>query len=366
MKMKKIKRSAALLMAVLLLCTACGQGGAGTKSTDKAAETAENGAARTENTDTADMVEIDELKIAFAPYDASETILAATEPLEEMLKNQLALHGYQVDRVSMTVGASYEAVGEALSAGTADVGFISGGTYVLYENECDVLLTALRQAYSKDSENPADWNDGTEGTYVDEMATYYRSIILAGPSEKGKALAEKVNRGEDLTWEELDDATWAVMSASSASGYIYPSLWLLERYDKGINDLSNVIESDSYATSMARLAAEQADIIVSFGHVQNKFADQWQADFGGENPVWEDTNVIGVTEGIYNDTISVSKASAIMTDDFKEALADAMIEIGETEEGLAVISTFSHKGYEKADPADYDGERDAQTLLKEL
>lgn len=283
-----------------------------------------------------------------------------------MLKTQLALHGYQVDQVTMTVGASYEAVGEALSAGTADVGFISGGTYVLYENECDVLLTALRQAYSKDSENPADWNDGTEGTYTDEMATYYRSILLAGPSAKGQALAEKVNSGGELTWEDLDDATWAVMSASSASGYIYPSLWLLEKYGKGINDLSNVIESDSYATSMARLAAEQADIIVSFGHVQNKYADQWQSDFGGENSVWEDTNVIGVTEGIYNDTISVSKASEIMTDDFKEALADSMIEIGGTEEGLAVIATFSHKGYEKADPSNYDGERDAQTLLKEL
>lgn len=357
--MKKIKRTAALLMAVLLLCTACGQSNTQTQNT-------ESGAMETETAGSKDTVEIEELKIAFAPYDASETILTATEPLEEMLKNQLALHGYEVDKVSMTVGASYEAVGEALSAGTADVGFISGGTYVLYENECDVLLTALRQAYSKDSENPADWNDGTEGTYVDEMATYYRSILLAGPSEKGQALAEKVNKGEELTWEDLDDATWAVMSASSASGYIYPSLWLLERYGKGINDLTNVIESDSYATSMARLAAGQADIIVSFGHVQNKFADQWQSDFGGEHSVWEDTNVIGVTEGIYNDTISVSKVSEIMTDDFKEALADSMIEIGETEEGLAVISTFSHKGYEKADPADYDGERDAQTLLKEL
>jgi phosphonate transport system substrate-binding protein len=117
---------------------------------------------------------------------------------------------------------------------------------------------------------------------------------------------------------------------------------------------------------MARLAAEQVDIIVSFGHVQNKFADQWQSDFGGEHSVWEDTNVIGVTEGIYNDTVSVSKASEIMTDDFREALAEALIEIGNTDEGKAVIATFSHKGYVKANPEDYDGERDAQALLKEL
>ena len=30
----------------------------------------------------------------------------------------------------MTVGTSYTAVGEALSAGSADIGFISGGNYV--------------------------------------------------------------------------------------------------------------------------------------------------------------------------------------------------------------------------------------------
>lgn len=354
---KRLRTLTALLFGVLLLLTSCG-------SADNTKETA--GSSENAQAAGSEQIEIKELKVAFAPYDASETILAATEPLEEMLKNQLAQHGYKVDKVTMTVGASYEAVGEALSAGTADVGFISGGTYVLYENECDVLLTALRSAYSKDSENPADWNDGMEGVYTDEMASYYRSIILAGPSEKGQALAAKVNQGEELTWEDLDSATWAVMSASSASGYIYPSLWLLEKYDKGISDLSNVIESDSYATSMARLAAEQADIIVSFGHVQNKFAEQWQSDFGGEHSVWEDTNVIGVTEGIYNDTISVSRASDLMTDEFKEALAESMIEIGETEEGLAVISTFSHKGYVKANSEDYDGERDAQALLKEL
>ncbi len=42
----------------------------------------------------------------------------------------------------MSVGTSYTAVGEALSAGSADIGFISGGNYVLFSDDCDVLLTA--------------------------------------------------------------------------------------------------------------------------------------------------------------------------------------------------------------------------------
>ena len=78
----------------------------------------------------------------------------------------------------MTVGTSYTAVGEALSAGSADIGFISGGNYVLFSDDCDVLLTALRYGINKDSENPADWNDGTieENTTGHDAPTTARSF----------------------------------------------------------------------------------------------------------------------------------------------------------------------------------------------
>ena len=53
-----------------------------------------------------------------------------------------------------------------------------------------------------------------------------------------------------------------------------------------------------------------------------------------------------------------------MTDEFKQAFGEAMIEIGETEKGLEIVDkTFSHKGYEWADSADYDGERQAKELV---
>lgn len=47
-----------------------------------------------------------------------------------------------------------------LSAGTADVGLIPGGTYVLYDDGCDVLLTATRDGLNKDLDNAKDWNGG--------------------------------------------------------------------------------------------------------------------------------------------------------------------------------------------------------------
>ena len=295
-----------------------------------------------DSTDSDGPKQVDTLKIAFSPYADSDTITAATAPLEALLQAKLLEKGYEVSEIDMTVGTNYTAVGEALSAGSADIGFISGGNYVLFSDDCDVLLTALRYAINKDSVNPADWNDGTIEENTEDMSTYYRCIILAGPSEKGQELLAKVNNGEALTWDDLNSATWSVLGPPSASGYIYPCLWLQENYGKGISDLASVVQSDSHTTSVARLASGQVDIMVSYGHIR-------------------------ITEGIYNDMIAYSKNSDLMADEvFRQALGEAFIEIAQTDEGQEIIGVFSQVGYTWGSDADYDGERAAQELLKSL
>lgn len=189
--MKKFLASILTLALCLGLATGCaGKQTPAENDTESAGETG--------------VKEIPSLKIAFSPYADADQITTATEPLEQLLQAKLLEKGYDVKDIDMTVGTSYTAVGEALSAGSADIGFISGGNYVLFSDDCDVLLTALRYAINKDSENPADWNDGTIEENTKDMSTYYRCIILAGPSEKGQELQAKVNAGEELTWDDLN------------------------------------------------------------------------------------------------------------------------------------------------------------------
>lgn len=311
--------------------------------------------------------EIDVLKVSFVPSKDPEQIITTTEPLKEMLKNQLATQGYKVGNVTIDVGTTYEAVGEALSAGTTDIGLVPGGTYVLYDDGAEVILTSTRKALSNDSEKPKDWNDNkpTKGL-DDQQASYYRSLFIAGPSAKGQELAAKVNKGEALTWEDLNSAKWAVMSTSSAAGYIYPTLWLRENYGKGLTDLAQVTQSDSYGSSFARLAAGQVDVVVAFADARRDNEEKWMSEFGGKASIWDETNVIAVTQPIYNDTISVSKNSPIMTDDLKAALQEAFNAIAGTEEGKKVIAIYSHEGYKNAKSSDYDGEREAQKLIRSM
>lgn len=311
--------------------------------------------------------EIGVLKVSFVPSKDPAEIITATEPLKELLKKQLATQGYKVGEVQIDVGTTYEVVGEALSAGTTDVGLIPGGTYTLYDDGAEVILTATRKALSNDSDNAKDWNDNKPTTGLDDQqASYYRALFIAGPSPKGQELAAKINNGEELTWDDLNSANWSVMSSSSPAGYIYPTLLLQEKYNKKLTDLAHVTQSDSYGSSFARLAAGQSDIIVAYADARRDNEDKWTTDLGGTASIWDQTNVIGVTQPIYNDTVSVSKNSPIMTDEFKKALQDAFIAIAGTEEGKNVIAIYSHEGYKVAVSSDYDNERKAQDYIRSM
>ena len=322
-----MKRALAMALAMILclgLLAGCGGQDSGN-----------GGGSQQPNTDTTQAEDsgpkqVDKLSVYFVPSREPSEIVTATEPLKQLLKDEMLKEGYDIGEVEITVGTTYEAVGEALVAGTADVGLIPGGTYVLYDDGCDVILTATRDGLSKDFDDPKDWNDGTPTEASNKQAVSYRALLIAGPSEKGQALVAKVNAGEELTWDELNSANWSVMGSSSPAGYIYPALWLQDRYSKGITDLASAVQSDSYASAFARLASGQVDVLVTYADARRDYAERWNTEFGREGSIWEETGLIGVTAPIYNDTVSVSKTSSKMDADMIAALQNAFINIGNT------------------------------------
>ena len=318
----------------------------------------------------------DKLTLEFVPSKDADVIIAGTANLPELVKAEMAKLGYDIDEVDITVGTSYEATGEAMSAGTIDVGWLPGGTYAIYSDDTEVILTATRNGLSNDSTNPADWNGEENATKKDgPQVTYYRSLIYATPSEYGKQLAAKVNNGEELTWDDLNKANWAVLKTSSSAGYIYPTMWLMEHYDgKTLQDLDNVVTLDGYGTAFSYAAAESVDIIVCYADGRNDYEASWtipedekdetgKQGLGRKEPIWDELNVIGVTDGIYNDTVAVSKNSPYYTPELMAALQDCFINIINTDEGKEIFSVYSHAGYAKAVDSDYDGARAAMAVV---
>lgn len=321
------------------------------------------------------------LSVFFVPSRDNATLVQGISYLPTYLKAELAELGFEFETVSVYVGTSYEAVGEALDAGTADIGFIPGGTYAVYADgtNMDVALTATRGGLSKDSDNPQDWNDG-EATLSDPeyQVTYYRSLGIAGITDKARALAAKVNAGESLTWEDLQDVKIGVQSPTSSAGRVYPSLLLKELYGYTLADLpaENVIQVPGYGGAAAALASGQVDIAFGYADFRRDYADEWNSSaeggYGRTQTIWDETDVVFVTEGIYNDTITVSKAT--VNDALQEAIEQAFINLVADQTALPspagmfnvvadIFKVYSHQGYTRAQDSDYDGARAANDFI---
>lgn len=328
----------------------------------------------------AEPVKMDKLTLQFVPSKDADVIITGTKNLPELLKAELLKEGYDVENIDISVGVSYEATGEAMAAGTIDIGWLPGGTYALFsaDKEVEVILTATRDGLSNDSEDPTTWNgDANKTQPTDEQVTFYRSLIYATPSAYGKELAAKVNAGEALTWEDLNKANWAVLKNSSSAGYIYPTLWLQEHYDgKKLTDLDNVVTLAGYGEAFAQAAAEAVDIIVCYADGRRDYESAWQlptdsadntgkAGMGRTDTIWNELNVIGVTPGIYNDTVSITTANPeVYNPEFIKAMQNALINVINTEEGKEIFSVYSHAGYAVAQDSDYDGARAALTAVQ--
>ena len=322
-------------------------------------------------------IQMDKLTFQFVPSKDADVSITGTQNLPELVQAEMLKHGYEIGEVEISVGTNYNATGEAMAAGSIDVGWLPGGTYALYSDEVDVILTATRDGLSNDSEDPRTWNGDENKTLpTDEQVTFYRSLVYAGPSEYGRVLAAKVNAGEALTWEDLDAATWAVGATSSSAGYIYPTLWLMENYDgHKVSDLSKTVQL-GYADAFAQAAAEQIDIVVCYADGRRDYEAAWnlptdsadetgKAGMGREDSIWNEMTVIGVTDGIYNDTVAVTKANPdIYNPEFIAALQQSLIDIINTEEGKAIFSVYSHTGYAIGEDSDYDAARAALAVVQ--
>ena len=101
-------------------------------------------------------------------------------------------------------------------------------------------------------------------------------------------------------------------------------------------------------------------------YYNNSSSGKYYKDYTGSDKanIFELTKVVGMTTGIYNDTISVVST---MKKSVKSALQEAFINIAKTEAGYdALYKIYSHTGYMKATDADYEGERTVYRFKESL
>ena len=136
-----------------------------------------------------------------------------------------------------------------------------------------------------------------------------------------------------------------------------------------------IIADAGYGDAFAQAAAEAVDIVVCYADGRNDYEAAWvlptgeadptgKAGMGRTDSIWNELNVIGVTPGIYNDTVSITKANAdVYNPEFIAAMQQALINVINTPEGQEIFSVYSHTGYAIAKDSDYDGARAALEVV---
>jgi len=71
---------------------------------------------------------MDKLTFQFVPSKDADVIITGTANLPQLVQAEMAKLGYEIGEVEISVGTSYEATGEAMCAGSIDVGWLPGGT----------------------------------------------------------------------------------------------------------------------------------------------------------------------------------------------------------------------------------------------
>ncbi len=256
------------------------------------------------------------LVLGMVPFHESDRLIRSLDPLAEMLSERLGRP------VSATVATAPEALVEGLRSRKVDIGIFGPFALVLAEQRAEaiVILNSIRNG--RDS---------------------YRAQFIVRADSGIESLAD------------LKGKVWAVPGLTSTSGYLFPRLALAEAGVDGLTDVTVVNMVTHDATVMAVYYGD-ADFGTTFENAQDVLV--------GELPdVHEKVKVLYVTDSIPNDGVVVRKE---LHPDLIEEIQQALIAIGETEEGSALLTElFRVTGFVPATSERYDIVRRTYELLKD-
>ncbi|WP_339229869.1 phosphate/phosphite/phosphonate ABC transporter substrate-binding protein [Oceanobacillus sp. FSL K6-2867] len=312
--MKKLY-SLLLVLALALVLAACGS------SNDSNTDT-ESGSNGDDSASGEGMIP-DTLVMGFVPSQDSDTIANTIEPLAERLGEEL---GIEVKGEVMT---NYNALVEAMGANQVHIGFIPAFGYVLANEQYDVevILKSIRYG---------------SGTYKAQYVVHKDSGI------------------ESL--KDLEGKVWAYADQGSTSGYLFPANQLMEEfgYDTAAelesDFFSGTVQSGGHDNAAIAVLEGDADVATTFDDVRTELEEEYPT-------VMDDLKVLGYTEEIPNDTISVTKE---LDPEFVQKIKDTFLSFNEDPEMIEIMNeVYNWDEIDEATDEEYQVVKDTYQKFKD-
>ena len=299
----------------------------------------------------------------------AQRLMETAAALPDQLIAALADHGVEVGTVSISIGAAPTTSAQAVAEGGVDVVFVPADAFVEAGDGAVPILASGEQCADRDGTDIALWNGGGDASYT--VGT--QSLLCTGPSEYGENLAEKAAGDTGMTWAELERARWGVLEEASLPGYRAVDLWLADHYEgHRLSDLPDVTVYQGYEALLRAAAAGEIDVFPLRADVREDWAQAWTLEptrtddtgasgLGRPASIWEEVQVVGVTERFYTWVVAAAPEAEELADGpFAAALQAALADLRQQEPELAEV--FGELPYTPIQNGDLDPLRRLLTL----
>lgn len=265
----------------------------------------------------------DTIVMGFVPSQDSDKIADTIEPLADRLSEEL---GIEVKGQVMT---DYTALVEAMGANQVQVGFIPAFGYVQANEQygIEVILKSMRFG---------------SGTYRAQYVVRADSGI------------------ESL--EDLEGKVWAYGDQGSTSGYLFPANQLMDMFDipnptaLETEFFSASIQTGGHDNSAQAVYDGDADVATTFEDARTELEEDFP-------DVMEKLKVIGYTQDIPNDTISVTPE---LDKELVQKIKDIFLSFNDDEEMISIMKdVYNWDAIEEAEDAEYQVVKDTYAKFKE-
>ena len=263
------------------------------------------------------------LKMAFVPSADSQKVLANGQPLADLLSQQTGLS------FTVSVPTSYAAVVEAMGAENVDVGWLAPFAYILAHDKFNsqVILASVR---------------GGSKTYTGQIITHVDSGISY--------------------LRDLPGKKFGFVDPSSASGFLYPSALLKANGIDPKTAFSESVFAGGHDKVVIAVYNKQVDAGATFGDsVPGVTTDARTLVQSTLPDVMDKVKVIGVTDAIPNDTVSVR---AGLPAEIVTQIQTGMLAVAQSDQGKQYLKDlYNINGLATAEDSEYNSVRTAANAL---
>ncbi|QOY38626.2 phosphate/phosphite/phosphonate ABC transporter substrate-binding protein [Anaerobacillus isosaccharinicus] len=260
------------------------------------------------------------LTMGFIPSQEADKIADTVKPLEEKLSEILGIP------VEAQVMVDFVGLVEGMRTGQIDIGFLNPFGFVQAEDRAgvEVILKSVRNG----------------------SASYNAQFAVAADSD--------IHTIEDLV--NNHGLVWAYADTLSTSGFLFPAAHLMGLGIENLDDHYTQIVVGGHDNAILAVLDGTADFATTFNDARTRLE--------GEYPtIMEDIRIIGYTDDIPNDTISVRAGLPV---ELKNAIREAFLAFNDDEEMITVMNeVYTWDAIAPAASEDYDIVREVFGLFKD-